>query len=331
MINMNAPCSSDNRNSTPLITPRFSTTQCSFNASSNMKMAKINRLFLFFVALFFLGTVEAKYSDAWVRQRFPTIFAATEAPDPARCLEKLFRSYEIKKHVQVPCDELGALDTCSGLSFASHDDKAIVLVFRGTKGTIQLLVESEELVYRNKTQWYGGGQVGFYFARAFNVVWNNGMKDDFNTLRSKYPGYEIWVGGHSLGGSMAALASNYLVANQLVKSSKIKLVTFGEPRTGNKEFADQHDALVPFSYRVIHRKDIVPHLPLDGMDGFHHHRNEIWYNNDMSTPDFVECDEQEGRNCSDAELDWLIKDHHRYFGVYMYYYGARNCTGDPAN
>ncbi|CAB3403201.1 unnamed protein product [Caenorhabditis bovis] len=67
------------------------------------------------------------------------------------------------------------------------------------------------------------------------------------------------------------------------------------------------------------------------MKGFIHHKNEIWYNNDMSKPDFKECDADESPLCSNAHLDYLVEDHHRYFGIYMANYGQRGCTGDPAN
>lgn len=274
---------------------------------------------------------KATFSDAFVRKYFPTIFASTEAPDAANCLNKVFKNYELKKHINVKCDETDGLDTCSGITFVSHDDQAIVIAFRGTKGKLQLLVESEEIMYRNKTAWYGGGMVGYYFAHAFNLIYNGGMKEDLNLLIQKYPNYEIWVGGHSLGGAMAALASNFLITNGLATSANLKMITFGEPRTGDKAFADTVDSLVPYSFRVIHKKDIVPHIPLNGMEGFHHHKNEIWYDNDMSTATYKECDAQESPFCSDSHLDYMIADHHHYYGMYMSFYGRRNCTGDPAN
>ncbi|CCD74227.1 Fungal lipase-type domain-containing protein [Caenorhabditis elegans] len=273
----------------------------------------------------------SSFSDTFVRSHFPIIFASTEAPNATNCLDKVFTNYELKRHVNVKCDEADGLDRCSGLTLVSHDDKAIIIAFRGTKGVLQLLVESDEIMYRNKTAWFGGGNVGFYFARSYNLLWNAGMKEDFNTLKHAYPGYEIWVGGHSLGGSMAALASNYLVANGLATSSNLKMITFGEPRTGDKAFADAHDKMVTYSYRIVHHKDIVPHIPLNGMAEFHHHRNEVWYDNDMLKAVFKECDAQESPFCSDSHLDYEIEDHHRYFGMFISFYGRRNCTGDPSN
>ncbi|ETN72237.1 triacylglycerol lipase, partial [Necator americanus] len=73
-------------------------------------------------------------------------------------------------------------------------------------------------------------------------IWNGGMKDDFNTLRAKYPTYQVWVTGHSLGGAMASLAASYIVAAKLVPAANVELVTFGQPRTGNKEFSAAHDS-----------------------------------------------------------------------------------------
>lgn len=293
-------------------------------------MLRVVSIFLLLVVLGQTAPVsEATFSDAFVRKYFPTIVASTEAKNASMCLDKVFSNYELKKHINVRCDKTEGLDTCSGLTLVSHDDKAIVIAFRGTYGKLQLLVESEEIIYRNKTAWYGGGNVGYYFANAFNLIWNDGMKTDVNTLTHKYPSYEIWVIGHSLGGSMAALASNFLISNGLATSANLKMISFGEPRTGDKEFADAHDQLVQYSFRVIHKRDIVPHIPLNGMEGFHHHKSEIWYDNDMSTATYKQCAEQEF--CSDAHLDFMIADHHRYYGMYMSYYGRRNCTGDPAN
>ncbi|CAI5444328.1 unnamed protein product [Caenorhabditis angaria] len=289
--------------------------------------------FLFFAIFLSQVATKSQYSDAFARKFFPIVFAATEAKNATNCLNKVYDNFELKRHINVICDETEVLDTCSGLTFISHTDKSIVLAFRGTKGKLQLLVEGDETLFRNKTAWVGGGSVSFYFARAFNLVWNNGMKSDFAQLIHQYPDYDIWVGGHSLGGSMAALATNFIVANQLVTdASKIKLITFGEPRTGDQQFADAHDQMIKYSYRVIHKRDIVSHIPYKNEEGYRHHRNEIWYDNDMEDgAKYKECDSQESIFCSDGHLDYMISDHHRYFGMYMSFYGRRNCTGDPAN
>lgn len=50
--------------------------------------------------------------------------------------------------------------------------------------------------------------------------------------------------GHSLGGAIASLAASYMVGTKLVNQTMVKLLTFGQPRVGDWEFADMHDEQV---------------------------------------------------------------------------------------
>ncbi|CAI5449918.1 unnamed protein product [Caenorhabditis angaria] len=270
------------------------------------------------------------YSDDFVRKYFPVTFSATRAKNASNCLRQVYQDFEYKRQIVVACDEI-ASDTCGGYTFVAHDVSAIFLVFRGTLGLNQLGLEAEETIFNEKISWPGGGSVGFYFARAFNLLWNAGLKNDLLGYIAKNPDYELWIGGHSLGGSLASLASNFLVANGIFEGDKIKLVTFGQPRTGDRDFADSHDRLIKWSYRIVHKKDLVPHIPYNGQVDYRHHRNEIWYNNNMTRgSSYKECDAQESLLCSDSHLDYLIADHHQYFDIAIANYGKRDCTGDPS-
>ena len=91
---------------------------------------------------------------------------------------------------------------------------------------------------------------------------------------------------------MASIAASYLVQVGLFQGSDIKLVrfqqpltmttttnlklTFGQPRTGNYDWASWHDDTFPFSYRIVHHRDIGPHIPpqkqYESNDDFFHHR-----------------------------------------------------------
>ena len=121
-----------------------------------------------------------------------------------------------------------------------------------------------------------GGAVSKYYFDAFNAVWNSGMKNDFLALKNKHTDYEVWVTGHSLGGAMAALAATSISKSGYMSSDKIKLITFGEPRVGNSDFAAAVDKLVPYTFRVIHALDLVAHFPPKGKMGYYHHKTEIW-------------------------------------------------------
>ena len=45
------------------------------------------------------------------------------------------------------------------------------------------------------------------------------------------------------------------------------MITFGEPRLGNKQFAEHLHSIE--GYRVVHFHDIVPHVPAIDQ-GYHH-------------------------------------------------------------
>ncbi|VDM76000.1 unnamed protein product [Strongylus vulgaris] len=125
----------------------------------------------------------------------------------------------------------------STFTAVNNDDKAIILSYRGTDKNTQLLMEGDETIYKNHTAWAAGGTVSKYFGDAFQRLWMEGIKDDLTTLQSQNPTYELWITGHSLGGALASLAASYIANTKLFAANKIKLVTFGQPRTGDKLYA----------------------------------------------------------------------------------------------
>ncbi|KHJ76339.1 hypothetical protein OESDEN_24041 [Oesophagostomum dentatum] len=67
------------------------------------------------------------------------------------------------------------------------------------------------------------------------------------------------------------------------------------------------------------------------MKQYYHHKSEAYYNNDMTTADYIECDEEESLGCSDRYIDASFNDHHRYYNVYISRWGNAGCMGDPVN
>ncbi|VDO22796.1 unnamed protein product [Heligmosomoides polygyrus] len=187
-----------------------------------------------------------------------------------------------------------------------------MLAFRGTVGFTQMFAESAVTVFEEMVKWVAGGKVSKYFYNAFTAVWAAGIKDDFLTLKNKYPSYELWK-------------------MKLFDGNRIKLITFGQPRTGDKDFAAAHEAQIPYTFRVTHAHDVIPHSPVKGLRNYYHHKSEAYYNNDMTKPDFVVCNEGESKQCSNRYINLSFNDHHRYFNVYIMRWGLVGCTGDPVN
>lgn len=65
---------------------------------------------------------------------------------------------------------------------------------------------------------------------------------------------KIIITGHSYGAAVAQILALEINAN-------IHVYNFGQPRTGNAEFANYVNQMLPNYWRLTHDRDIVPHLP----------------------------------------------------------------------
>ncbi|VDM39616.1 unnamed protein product, partial [Toxocara canis] len=255
------------------------------------------------------------YNDTFARSIMLPLSSAAYSTTPQRCLANAIRGTQLKRQITVPCSEKSKSDYCSGFTAISHADKAISISFRGTVTSWQLLLEGVETV-------------SSYFYKAFFAIWDAGMMSDLAELIANNDGYELWITGHSLGGAIATIAANWIAFEKIVPATKIKLITFGEPRVGDYEYASIHDSMLPYSYRVTHKADLVPHLPMKHLNGYRHHGDEVWYNNDMTNgSEYQQCRMHETDGCSNSKMiDTSISDHLHYFGVHISGYGMRAST-----
>ncbi|KAJ3238134.1 hypothetical protein HDU78_003665 [Chytriomyces hyalinus] len=133
-----------------------------------------------------------------------------------------------------------------------------------------------------------------------------------------FPDYSVSFIGHSLGGAVTLLAAVDFVNRGVVPASRSTLVSFGQPRVGNVEFA-QCISKLGFKQvaRVVNKSDIVIHLPPWFLD-YRHHYHEYWINkagvlitNCNDNPNGKEAD-----NCARTQDTKLsIPDHKSYFGI----------------
>ena len=70
----------------------------------------------------------------------------------------------------------------------------------------------------------------------------------------------LYFTGHSLGGALATVLAYLLTTTDPLLTPPV-LYTFGEPRVGNLAFARSLALALPSHYRVVHWRDVVPHLP----------------------------------------------------------------------
>ncbi|GMT11362.1 hypothetical protein PFISCL1PPCAC_2659, partial [Pristionchus fissidentatus] len=278
-----------------------------------------------------LQAVDPPFDEEFARNVMMPLASAAYTHKAQGCLDNKMPGAKVSMRVEVPCDTIDT-DTCSAFTMIDTTRGVIALVFRGTSTGDQLKDEIITTLFENKTEFRDGGMTSPYFATAFDDLWfNSGIGADFLYLINKYPSYKLYLTGHSLGGSLASLATVHILQNKLFPAAQTTYYSFGEPRTGTQEFADLIDSLI-VSYRVVHAKDIIPHVPFEhGMEYFHH-KYEIWYNNDMKVGDTYEMcpDGPKHQKCSKSLKGDLAfnPDHLYYYNVNLLDYAKNGCIDD---
>lgn len=258
--------------------------------------------------------------------------AAAYADDPQSCLKKIQpkSDFQIKETITRHCEDLPLFkySKCLAYTAFSKSLRVILLAFRGTQvDNPQIYDEVLSVLTKPKTSFEAGGKVQSYFANAYEKLKHDVNVSIVNLIRT-YPNYDVVVTGHSLGGALASLAAMSLVYHKIVPMNRMLLYTYGLPRVGDKEYASKHDKLVNNSWRIVHHRDIVAHVPLYnlGIDVPYHHGTEIFYPEETMNQEskYQVCSRDEDMTCSDGlvtrkpcifDLSKCIDDHKHYFGV----------------
>uniref|UniRef100_A0AC34FD86 Fungal lipase-like domain-containing protein n=1 Tax=Panagrolaimus sp. ES5 TaxID=591445 RepID=A0AC34FD86_9BILA len=269
--------------------------------------------------------------------------AAAYSDDPNPCLSNIAKYWSTMDNGHVKpvvfgqyssfCESFN--DTCSGLIILDASSNLITVVFRGTPSYEEFFEDSFDF---NKMVPFGaGGKVSKQMFDGFHKIWaTDGMKNDFLLLKNKYPHFTYNIVGHSLGGAMASLAAATIVSTKILPSKNVFLYTFGEPKTGDKNFANAVNAIVSQpngavnSYRIVHNHDIIPHFPPLFGSVYYQHITELWYPNNMGDgATYVDCSKTDGEDqkCSDSISFGDLKgnEHKFYYGREVSVYGINGC------
>lgn len=166
-----------------------------------------------------------------------------------------------------------------------------------------------------------------------NAMVHEGFYDSYNSMRSallsnfaalfmQYPTYSILFTGHSMGGANAVLAAlditDMLAA--VSATNDVVLYTYGQPRLGNPTFAQYASNLLAKrtlgTWRSVHWRDPVPHLPPQIAYNFAQVGTEVWYTGNMAS--YQVCAAySEDPSCSDSVAAWDITNHIYYFGIHV--------------
>ncbi|CAG2188554.1 unnamed protein product [Mytilus edulis] len=270
-------------------------------------------------------TVLGEYSSqtAYNLLRLSAITYINNRKDAKQCLESQeLYDFEIVEWIGRHCEELPLITykECLAVVMISHDRRAIVLAYRGTKQLKQLIDEVQSVLLTSKSSiGIGSGEVQRYFKQAHDKLYGC-VKASIHDQIQNYPEYDILITGHSLGGAIASIASARLVKEGVINTEKIALYTFGMPKVGDRQYAIEHNRLVNNSWRVVHRNDPVPHVPTSIVlpNGSYHHRTEVYYPSEVMLPtdtNYVICSGSGNNNCGSKLFIADFRDHKQYFNI----------------
>lgn len=164
--------------------------------------------------------------------------------------------------------------------------------------------------FKTSYPYCSGCEVHEGFWNAYKSI-DSQVKSAVAKFVSSYPSAKLSVTGHSLGAAMAA----HCMAELAHSGYKVTTAyTYGMPRVGNQAFEQWYTTVLPGTFRCVHKKDPVPHLPPNNW-GFHHMPYEIFYVEKHT--EWKLCNfEGEDKSCSDQYLaDVNVDNHLHYMGM----------------
>jgi len=141
----------------------------------------------------------------------------------------------------------------------------VVVAVRGTDGIWEWIHDAEFLAVKCPFL-AGAGNTDDGFTAIYNslrvgdAASSTQVADALAALPFNHATNSLTICGHSLGGALATLLALDVAANTNFKNPTI--YTYASPRTGDPAFVSTYNQVVPNTFRVANRVDLVPKLPL---------------------------------------------------------------------
>ncbi|KAJ6480759.1 alpha/beta-hydrolase [Mycena vitilis] len=188
--------------------------------------------------------------------------------------------------------------------FIARDDtrKEIVVALRGSSSAEDFNTDARAKLVPLVSPGINppaGSTVHTGFLTAYNAV-ASAVLSTVKAQVAETPNYHLVTTGHSLGGSVAALAAISLLEN--FPGHIVRTYTYGQPRTFNPTGARFiNEKLGSRVFRAVHTDDGVP-TAFPQSAGYRHHGVEFWNFADPSSSNRTkECAaDGEDATCSDA-------------------------------
>jgi hypothetical protein len=152
-----------------------------------------------------------------------------------------------------------------GLVLQAANSGDVIVAIRGTEGIQEWIHDAEFLLVPCPFLAGAGhtedGFTAMYMSMTTSLDPNcPHVTKTLPTLPYPRPVTSLTICGHSLGGALATLLALDVAANTPFKHPIA--YTYASPRTGGPQFAATYNQVVPNTFRVAGRLDLVPKLPL---------------------------------------------------------------------
>lgn len=157
-----------------------------------------------------------------------------------------------------------------GFTGVLEKQSTIYVAFRGSSSLLNWMDDFEIRLVPYETFPECNCKVHNGFNRVTNGVIVQTISS-VNKLLKKYPSFKIVSVGHSLAAGVSLLVSMELLSFGIQSS----VYNYGQPRTGNDNFAVFVNEKLPNYWRFTHNKDMVVHVPPKTLK-YHHSCGEIF-------------------------------------------------------
>ena len=196
--------------------------------------------------------------------------------------------------------------------FVGYDPiyKRTLIAFRGSVGALDWW---EDFDFGLMAYGCSGCEVSTGFHECFSSILPQ-VRAAVGAIANSFGPSPLYLTGHSLGAAIIELLAYELISTAAPVAS---VLSFGTPRVGNPAWAAAWSVAlqsVP-SFRVVHYRDPVPHLPLEAM-GFRHPPTEVFYTSESGTS-WIACSASNGEDdtCSNKLLPDAPDDHNVYLNL----------------
>jgi len=257
-----------------------------------------------------------------VRSRADDVYNESKALDLAHfsqisyCSADKIRTWACSACALRPISNLSVFtdDTTDAQAYVLYDPghDRIIVAFRGSSTLTNWILNFDF----GKTSAYplcDGCSVHSGFLTTWESV-QDGVTNAAKALVKAHPTAEVFLTGHSMGGSLAALAAAHFDFSQNITVHGV--YTYGESRTGNEAFKNFYNSGTHVSWRLTHYKDPVPHLP-PMMFNFHHISTEVFYNDESTSYKLCDGSGEDPTFSNDVAWDSLLysSDHCEYLNI----------------